>query len=113
MSSIDFSIFSDTSRNARTTGQLDAAMQVLMQDGPQHRLPIRERLMACLPASSAQANEALLAQCRAVVRQARALAARVKSRILTRREATLALFDQFPGLTRGTAERVIQENMDH
>lgn len=111
MPSSDLSLFSDAYCLPEQTAQFDIAMQVVMQDGPQHRRPIRERLTAVLPGLSAHATESLLTVCRAVVRQAHALSERVKSRVLTRREASLALYDQFPGLTRLTAERMIGQTL--
>lgn len=111
MSLHDSPIFDQAQPAAVTAGELDIAMQVVMQDGASQRQPLRDRLKACLPTLSAHAVEMLLKQCRAAAQQGISLAVRVQSRILTRREAGLALYDQFPGLTRSTSERVIAESI--
>lgn len=111
MPSSEPSLFSDAYFLPDKAAPFDIAIQAVLQDGPQHRRPIRERLMAILPGLSAPAIESLLASCRAVMRHARALAVHVRSRILTRREASLALYDRFPGLTRPIAERIIKETL--
>jgi hypothetical protein len=113
MTSSERSLFSDANRLPEKAGQFEVAMQMVLQDSPQQRRPIRERLMAALPGLSAQATESLLSICRTVVRQARTLAVHVKSRFLTRREASLALRDRFPELTLHTAERIIRESTNH
>jgi len=74
--------------------------------------PIRERLMQCLPSLSVQAAEVLLTRCLVAVQRGHGLARRVQARILTRREASFALYDQFPGLTRRTADRIIDASLE-
>ncbi|WP_157956643.1 hypothetical protein [Dyella sp. C11] len=82
-------------------------MQAFIQhEGMQHPT-FPERLTERLPTLSSQAADVLAKRCRRVIRQAIALALRVKLRILTRREAALALYDRFPGLTRQTSDRII------
>lgn len=91
--------------------EFDIAMQVLMERGVRQQ-PIRERLMQCLPSLSVQAAEVLLTRCLVAVQRAHGLARRVQARILTRREASFALYDQFPGLTRRTADRIIDASLE-
>jgi len=104
--------FRHAQRSSAIPGQFDIAMQVLMQPAARPHQPLRERLRDCLPALSVQALEALLQRCRAAAQQAIALSLRVQARILTQREASLALYDQFPGLTRRTSERIIGESLN-